>query len=274
MQEVFNGISNFFKEYPVLLKIISAVLILIAGFILIKVIIKVLRKIMQYHAVEKSLQLFLIRLIKILLYLLLLFIILEKLGIPIASLVAVIGTAGVAIGLALKDSLANFAGGILILLNKTYSIGDYIKISGDEGAVTDFDLLYTTLKTPDGKLITIPNNQLANSPVYNYSKSEARRCDLVFGISYENDINKAKSIIDNVVSNHPKIFKNCKDGANIIRAGQNNQSSIDIDVKVWCAGKDYFDVYYDLTEQIKAEFDAGGISIPYNQLDVHLVDGK
>jgi small conductance mechanosensitive channel len=188
-------------------------------------------------------------------------------GIPVSAFLAALGAAGVAVALALKDSLGNFAGGILIILSKPFKKGDYIEDYQTAGQVERIDLLYTTLLTFDNKVITIPNGKLANSTIVNYTRSETRRVDCTFSVSYQDDIEKVKNVLQAVVESNPSIFA---EPAPIIGVSGQGDWSIDIDLKVWCNTQDFWDVKYYLLEQVKLAFDESDITIPFPQMEIRL----
>ena len=192
-----------------------------------------------------------------------------QLGIETTSFIAVIGSAGLALGLAFQGSLSNFAGGVLILLMKPFKVGDYISESGSgmEGTVQQIDICYTTLVTPDNKKVVIPNGTLSNSSLTNASAFEKRRVDIEAGISYSADISEAKAEMENLAKNHALVLKE----EEIFSFVSNLDSSqVTLGLRVWCLTSDYWSVKFDLTEGIKKTFDEKGIEIPFDQLVVHL----
>jgi small conductance mechanosensitive channel len=190
------------------------------------------------------------------------------LGVETTSFVAILGAAGLAIGLALKDSLGNFAGGALLLFFRPIKVGDYIEAQGQAGTIESVQMFHTVLKTPDNKTIIIPNGPLYNGSMVNYSTEENRRVDLVFGIGYSDDIDKARGIISNLITNETRVFT---DPAPVIVVKELADSSVNFAVRVWAKGTDYWDIYFDLTERVKKAFDQQGVSIPFPQRDVHLI---
>jgi len=182
--------------------------------------------------------------------------------------VTVIGACGAAVALALKDSLGNVAGGILILVNKPFGKGDFIDIAGTTGVVDKIDLLVTILKTPDNKVVSVPNGNISTSVLTNYSREELRRVDCVFGIGYEASIGKARETIANVADSCPLILKD--PGKQIIVNSQGD-SSVNMESRVWCKSSDYWDVKFFMEENLKIAFDEANITIPYPQMDVHII---
>lgn len=261
----FSSLWNGFVAYiPTL---IAAVVVFVIGYIISKLILAIMKKGMNRKTVDKTVSRFIYSVVKIVLYVLVAATVLSLLGVPMTSIVAVMGTAGVAIGLALQSSLSNVAGGFTILFNKPFKIGDYVFADGVEGTVEVINIWYTQLLTIDNKTIFIPNGQLVNSKITNFSKCKNRRVDITFSISYEADYKKAISVLREIAENHPLVLK---DPAPFARMSAQGQSSIDIAFRVWVNNADYWDVFFDMNETVKERFDAEGIEIPYNQLDVHI----
>ncbi len=257
-------IVPFITTYSV--KLAGALAVWIIGAILVKMILKIVSKGFKKKQTEPTVSNFMLSLLKFMLNLVLLIIVGTMLGVQMSSLVAVLGAAGLAIGLALQGSLSNFAGGIILLVLKPFKVGDYIKANGLEGSVKSLAILFTTLETVDKKTVYIPNGSLANAPITNFSVSENRRVDLVFSTSYDNDIDKVKAIITEVAVAHPKVLK---DPEPFIRLSAHNSSSLDYTCRLWVKGVDYWTVHFDLLEQVKKAFDANDIEIPYPQIVVH-----
>ncbi len=248
--------------------IILAIVVLILGLIICKLVLKILSKGLDRTRLDLTVNNFVKQCCKIVLYVLLVTIVLSVLGIPATSIITVIGTAGVAIGLALQDSLSNVAGGIMLLINKPFKIGDYIMVSGVSGTVKQITILYTRLDSDSNQAIFIPNGQVSGAVVTNNNTNGTRRVDLKFSISYEDDYQKAREIILQVLSHNEKILT---DPAPTVRMIEHAASSINIAVRPWCKAADYWEVYFSVMEEIRAAFIAGGISIPFDQLDVHVV---
>lgn len=255
------------KTIEILIDIGVAVAWLIAGWIAIKIILHIEKKALEKSKFDEALYLFILRGTKAILWILLIIMVLTKLGAPTTSLVAVIGAGGAAIALALKDSLGNIAGGIIILINKPFSKGDTIEIGEYVGMVDSIDLLTTQLHTFDNKAVTVPNGTITNSVLINYSREENRRVDCKFTIDYEADINMAKELLANVAAAHPDVFET---PAKIIGVSSQGDHGIILDLKVWCATENYYDIKYFLEENVKIAFDQAGIKIPYPQMDIHI----
>ena len=244
-----------------------ATVTLLVGFWAIKIINKFANKAMTKGKVDVSLQKFIASLLSIGLKILLLISVAGMLGIATASFVAVIGAAGLAVGLALQGSLANFAGGVLILLLKPFKVGDVIEAQGHTGKVEQIQIFNTILKTPDNKTIILPNASVSNGNITNYSTEPRRRVDMTFGIGYDDDLKKAKQILQDMVENDDRILK---DPAPVVVVSELADSSVNFAVRAWVNAGDYWDVYFDFQEKVKLTFDEQGISIPYPQQDVHL----
>jgi small conductance mechanosensitive channel len=188
-------------------------------------------------------------------------------GIETTSFIAVLGAAGLAIGLALQGSLANFAGGVLLLIFRPYKVGDFVDAAGQMGVVKKIEIFSTILTTGDNKTIIIPNGAISNSPITNFSTQATRRVDIVFGIGYDDDLKKAKQVLKEIIDADERIHK---DPEPLIVISNLGDSSVDITTRSWVDSGDYWGVYFDLTEKAKLAFDENGISIPYPQTDVHL----
>ncbi|MGN1108993.1 MAG: mechanosensitive ion channel family protein [Oscillospiraceae bacterium] len=272
-EETASKIGQFFQNMlnailGAIPTIILAVIVLIVGLILCKLALKLISKGLDRTKIDLTVNNFVKQCCKIILYVLLITVVLSMLGIPATSVVTVIGTAGVAVGLALQDSLSNVAGGIMLMINKPFKIGDYILVSGVEGTVKQITILYTRLDSATNQAIFIPNGQVSGATVINNSSNDCRRVDLTFSISYEDDFEKARAIVLAVLDKNDKILKTPAATVNMLEHGA---SAIVLAVRPWCRPADYWDVYFSVTEQVRAAFIAGGISIPFDQLDVHVV---
>lgn len=259
------------RTIETLINIGLALGIVVAGYILINIFSRIVRKALEKTKMDEVLHPFIINCLKIFLWIIVIITALAYVGIPISAFLAALGAAGVAIALALKDSLSNFAGGILIIITKPFNKGDFIEDYQTSGQVEKIDLLYTTLLTFDNKTITIPNGKLANSTIVNYSRAENRRVDCTFGISYQDDIGKVKALLLAIADSNPSIFS---EPSPIVGVAGHKDSNVDIDLKVWCNNSDYWNVKYYLEEQVKIAFDEAGITIPYPQMDVHIKKEK
>lgn len=241
-------------------KIATALIILVIGLFLIKVVVNSSNKIMTKRGVDVTLKKFLSDLGGWALKLLLFITVISQLGVATTSFAAIIGAAGLAIGLALQGSLGNFAGGVLIMIFKPFKIGDLIEAQGVIGVVKEIEIFTTKLTGASNKIIIIPNGTLSNGNIVNYSSEGTRRVDLVIGVSYDADIKRTKEVLMNVLTSHAKVLN---DPAPTVTVSELADSSVNFAVRPWCNTADYWTVYFDATESIKLALDAAGIEIPY-----------
>ena len=249
------------------LQVIIAIVVYAVGAKIIKMTVKIVRKALERRNTDIGVIQFLSAVIRYSMYFVLFMMILNLFGIATTSAVAVLGSCGVAVGLALQGSLANFAGGVLILLLKPFVVGDYIIEGSNEGTVYEISIFYTKLKTVDNKVIVIPNGNLSNSSLINVSHMDNRRVDVAVGIAYEVDIRTAKDILYKVAEEDPARLP----GEDIVVAVDNlGASSVDMTVRIWVKSEDYWPTKWRLTENIKYALDENNISIPYQQIDVQI----
>lgn len=256
------------KVVDFIIQIALAFVILAVGARIIGWIRKLLRKTLERREAEAGLIQFLDSFTKILLYLLLILSVLQRFGIQTTSIVAAIGSVGVAIGLALQGSLANFAGGVIILLLKPFKVGDYIIQGSLEGTVTEIELFYTRLQTPDNRKVVIPNGQLADNSLTNVTAEPVRRLDVQVGISYGSDMKLAKEILLKLAAEDGEILQDQAPMAAVENLGD---SAVGMLLRVWVPTDKYWNVKFRLNEAVKNAFDEAGIEIPYNQMDVHII---
>lgn len=256
------------KTMELLINLGIAAATLIAGWIVIRIILRIEKKALEKTRLDEALYLFIQKSTKVILWIVLIVALLPRVGIDTKSILAILGAGGAAIALALKDSLGNVAGGIIILINKPFSKGDTIEINGTSGIVDSIDLLTTQLHTFDNKVVTIPNGTITTSILINYSREESRRVDCVFGISYDSDISRAKEILARVSADCPQAYGEPEP---VIGVSSHGDNAVLLDLKVWCSTSDYFVVKYFLEEKVKLAFDEAGIEIPYPQIDIHMV---
>lgn len=251
------------------LQVVIALVVYVIGGKIIKLILKMLSRGMERRGTDEGVKQFLLPLVKYSLYVILIFIIMGLFGIATTSAVAVLGSAGVAVGLALQGSLSNFAGGVLILLLKPFRVGDYIveHSGGKEGTVTEISIFYTKLLSADNKMILVPNGTLANCTVTNVSGMEKRRVDVEVGIAYEADIRTAKEVLKKVAAEDEARLK---EEEPIVFVDSLGDSSVNMGVRIWVAAENYWSTKWRLTENVKYALDEAGISIPYPQLDVQI----
>ncbi len=265
----WTKILNFIVEFATSwgIKLLAALFVLIIGLKLIGAFKKWLKTTPKLNKLEPSLRSFLASFSNILLYFVLVITIASILGIPATSFITILASCGVAIGLALQGTLSNFAGGLMLLLFKPFKVGDYVEVAGESGTVAEISVVYTVLLTVDNRRITIPNGSLTNSVIENYSAEETRRVDLTFSTAYDCDIEKTKQVITDVVKAHSLVLS---DPAPFVRLSAHGESALTYTVRAWCKTENYWDVNFDLTEQVKEAFDKNGIQIPYPQMDVHV----
>jgi small conductance mechanosensitive channel len=249
-------------------KLLLAIITLLVGLWLIKTFTKSLRKAFEKRDVEQSLSKFLLSLINVTLKILLVISVISMVGVQMTSFIALLGAAGLAVGMALSGTLQNFAGGVVILMLKPFKVGEFVEAQGHMGTVEEIQIFSTVLKTPANQVIFIPNGGLSTSSVTNYSRENTRRMDLTFGIGYQDDIDKARKIIQDSIKDDDRILN---EPAEPMIAVQNlNDSSVDLLLRLWLSNDDYWDFYWEIREKIKKAFDREGITIPYPQTDVHL----
>lgn len=266
-------IEKFFKELPekawnLGVRVLLSVIVLFVGVQMIKLIRKIIKNSLRRGNADKGVIQFIDSFVKASLYVLLILTIASGFGLDAASILALLGSAGVAIGLAIQGSLANFVGGVLILLLKPFKVGDYIREDGggNEGTVTTIELFYTKLTTPDNKVIVLPNGTLANSSLTNVTACDSRRMDLIVGISYDADIRQAKEILRQVLEEDEAVLK---DKEHFAYVDELAESAVNIGVRCWFSMDDYWQGKWRVTESVKYALDEAGIKIPYPQMEVH-----
>lgn len=261
IETIINYLLKFGKD------LLIAIIILVVGFKLIKLLIKILSKSKVFNKLERSVQTFLKSFISIALKIVLFIIAAGVIGIPMTSLITILGSAGIAIGLALQGGLSNIAGGLMILIFKPYKVGDYISYEGTEGTVLDISMFYTKLTTVDNKIVTIPNSNISSSVVIDYTANKKRRIDLDFSVDYKSDIEKVKKVLKDVISKQELVLK---DEDIIIWMTKHDDSAIIFSTYSWVKTSDYLKAKAAILEDVKKAFDKNNISIPYPQVDVHL----
>ncbi len=267
---VLSAIGAFLlKIAPPALKI---VLIVVAGFVLSKIVSNIITNVLKKAKSDPSLIRFLSKTAKISIIVLTVICALGVLGIPTTGLIAGVSAVAAAVALALQGSLSNIAGGIFILVTRPFKTGDFVDITGSVGTVKDIQLIHTVIVTVDNKEIIMPNGVIVNSTVINYSNTENRRVDLVFSIGYDEDARRAEDIIYATAMAHQDTLKDA-DMLPFVRESAHTPNSIEITARIWCKAENYWTVYFDMIEVVRSEFKKNNITIPYNQLDVH-IDNK
>ncbi|ERM59838.1 MULTISPECIES: small-conductance mechanosensitive channel MscS [Vibrio] len=257
--------SDLFIQYGV--NIISALIILFIGNIIVKAIANSVSKVLEKKKMDRAVVEFIHGLVRYLLFVIVLIAALGRLGVQTASVVAVIGAAGLAVGLALQGSLSNFAAGVLIVAFRPFKSGDYVEIGGVAGSVDSIQIFQTILTTPDNKMVVVPNGSVIGSPITNYSRHATRRIDLMIGVSYNADLQKTKALLTKICESDERVLK--EPG---VQVGVHTlaDSSVNFVVRPWVSTADYWSVYFDLMQAIKEGLDNEGIEIPFPQMDVHM----
>ena len=248
-------------------KLLGAILVYIIGSLVVKTMSNAFVKILDKKDIDDSLKPFLKGLVKTLLKALLIISVLGMMGIEMTSFIAILGAAGLAVGMALSGTLQNFAGGVMILIFRPFKVGDVLEAQGFIGSVYEIQIFNTILKTPDNKTIIIPNGGLSNSSMVNYSTEAQRRVDWVFGIGYGDDLDKAQSLIQNLIDGDERILK---DPESFMALSELADSSVNITVRAWVNAEDYWAVFFDMNKNVYNSFNSNGINIPYPQMDVHV----
>ena len=268
-------ISSLFVDHivPWAIKIILVLAVVYFGRIVVRWFCKLLERQMKNQGLDELLSRLAGNTAYVVLMLVIILAALDQLGIDTTSALAMFGAAGLAIGLAVKDSLSNFASGVMIVVFQPFKLGDYIEAANTAGTVREVGMFSTTLVTPDNKRVVVPNRLVYNDTIVNYSAEATRRIDMVFGIGYDDDIEQARSIIESILAEDDRILK---DPATVVAVNELADSSVNFVVRPWVKSEDYWGVRFALMEQIKAAFDREGVSIPYPQQDVHMhqVDNK
>lgn len=271
---MFEEITNYLTSdefIPMLTEwgtnFVFALVIFIVGRMVAKLITKAFRKAINRKSIDDTLEDFLGNILYAILMISVILAAADTLGVPITSLMVIVSAAGLAIGLALKDSLGNFASGVMLIIFRPFTKGDFVEVAGVSGKIDEVRIFNSVLTTGDNKQITLPNGLITSDPITNYSALDMRRVDLVIGVGYDDDLKQAREVITRVVTSHPKVLD---DPAFKMFVSELADSSVNFNVRPWCKTEDYWDVYGDLLEQLKVELDAAGLNIPYPQTDVHL----
>lgn len=249
--------------------LLSTVLIVAICLVAIKVITTIFNRAIQRLNVEKTLHAFLRSGLQVILWFVAVVIVLGNLGVDFTSLIALFSVVGLAVSLAIQGTLSNLAGGMMLLTSKPFKAGDYIQAAGTEGIVTEVGLVYTRLKTYDNKLILIPNGEISKEKIINYTGQQTRRVDVTYAVSYDEKPEKIKGILTAAYERHPKALA---DPAPFVGLTKVNDSNVEYTLRVWCDTEDYWEVYYDLLQQLWDDFAAAGVDLTYNHLNVHLLD--
>ncbi|EGR0938213.1 small-conductance mechanosensitive channel MscS [Vibrio cholerae] len=270
--ESFNQVNTWLTNNSDLLiqygvNVISAILILFIGNLVVKGGAGSVANVLKKKEMDKAVVDFIHGLVRYTLFIIVLIAALSRIGVQTASVVAVIGAAGLAVGLALQGSLSNFAAGVLIVAFRPFKSGDYVEIGGVAGSVDSIQIFQTVLKSPDNKMVVVPNSAVIGGAITNYSRHETRRVDMVIGVSYKSDLQKTKRVLRETLEKDPRILKDPDMTIGVLTLAD---SSINFVVRPWCKTSDYWAVYFDSMQAIKEALDANGIEIPFPQMDVHL----
>ncbi len=270
--ESFNQVNTWLTNNSDLLiqygvNVISAILILFIGNLVVKGVAGSVANVLKKKEMDKAVVDFIHGLVRYTQFIILLIAALRRIGVQTAAVVAVIGAAGLAVGLALQGSLSNFAAGVLIVAFRPFKSGDYVEIGGVAGSVDSIQIFQTVLKSPDNKMVVVPNSAVIGGAITNYSRHETRRVDMVIGVSYKSDLQKTKRVLRETLEKDPRILKDPDMTIGVLTLAD---SSINFVVRPWCKTSDYWAVYFDSMQAIKEALDANGIEIPFPQMDVHL----
>ena len=253
------------------LQLVAAVVIFYIGRLVAKAVSRFLEKALLGRSVDKAVVSFIASIVYAMILIATVLMALSQVGVQTTSFIAILGAAGLAVGLALQGSLANFASGILIILFRPFKSGDFIEAGGVTGTVDKIEIFQTIMKTPDNKLVIVPNAQITGGAITNYSAEPIRRVDLVIGISYDSDLRKAKQILQQIISEDARVLP---EPASVISVAALADSAVNINVRPWVNSADYWGVYWDTLEKVKLTFDEQGIGIPFPQMDVHIKKDK
>jgi small conductance mechanosensitive channel len=270
-----DAINDFLSQWTtntqgnLVWRILGAVLFLLISYWLIQFVSRRFDKLLKRMDIDDTLYLFLSRLFRYSLYALLIIILLSILGVPTASIIAVLGASVLAIGLALQDSLKNIASSILIILLKPYVVGDFVEINDRTGRIQEVGLYHSRIRTPDNKMLYIPNSEVMSENIINYSRLKIIRVDMIFGIGYDDDVRKAKQILEEILKNDERILD---DPEPVVAVKELGDNSVNFAVQPYAELDDAVNLRYDITEQVKLRFDEAGISIPFPQRDIHIIN--
>ncbi|WP_215398748.1 mechanosensitive ion channel domain-containing protein [Rheinheimera oceanensis] len=254
-----------------LIQIIAAIFIFYIGRMMARAISRFIERTLVARSVDKAVVAFIASLIYAIILIATVLMALSQIGVQTTSFIAILGAAGLAVGLALQGSLANFASGILIILFRPFKSGDFIDAGGVSGTVDKIEIFQTMMRTPDNKRVIVPNAQITGGPITNYSAEPRRRVDLVIGISYDSDLRKAKQILEDILKNDERVLQ---EPAATVKVAALADSSVNLNVRPWVNSADYWGVYWDTLEKVKLIFDEQGIGIPFPQMDVHIKKDK
>ena len=249
-------------------KLITLLLLLAGCLVVMKLVLRLTDRAFLRLELERSLHTFIHAALRVILWMITLCIVLDYVGVPMTSLVAVLSVIGLAVSLAIQGTLSNLAGGIQVLLSKPFKAGDFIEVEGDSGVIREIEMMHTYLDTPGNMRVAIPNTKMMTATITNYSTYETRRQDLTFTISYEDNLLEAMAALQQLLDTHPQVLREPEEP--IVRVKEQADCAIVLLARFWCANADYWNLQYDLLQQVKLTFDDKGISIPFPQMDVHV----
>lgn len=264
---LWQEIVDFVNTHGI--KIISVLSVILIGFILIRIIKRATKKLLEKRKVDKIVEHFIVSIVYMILIIILIVSVFDMLDISTTPFVTILGTVGLALALSLQDSLSNIASGIIVIITKPFKQEDYVNIGGVEGSVKKISLLYTELYTFDNKIVRMPNNKLTKTEIINFTTLSTRRIDLIYNVVYGTSIEKVKEVIGSVIDKNQKIIK---DPLPIIRLYEHAASSLQFAVKVWVNTPDYWNVYFDMQEQVYIALKEAGMGIPYNKMEINVVN--
>ena len=268
MEDLNTAWNEFLKRLIGFLPpLLVAAVILLVGLLATKVVPKPVKSVLNRTRLDAVAVKYILRVVKISIWALVLMMVLDTVGVPVTSLLTLLAAIGAAVALAIKDNLANLASGVVLLFTKPFKAGDFIEVEGDSGVIREIEMMHTYLDTPGNMRVAIPNTKMMTATINNYSVYDTRRQDFVFSISYDDDLIKAEELLRGMVDRHPMVLQ---DPPPMVKVKEHAASSVNLLVRVWCKSEDYWDLQFDLLEQVKLAFDENGLSIPFQQLDVHL----
>lgn len=267
-QKLWNSLVSWFITDHGWMKIVAAVAVIVIGFLILKIVMAIFKKFVNKTKLKGIAGNFILTILKTVLVFIYLIVILRVLGIDTSSFVALLTVGTLAVSLAIQSVISNFASGMILATNHPFQVGDFVEIAGTSGTVVSTALFSTKLRTPDNKVVVIPNSAVAGGNIINYSTEEKRRVDLVFGVAYGSDVDKVKKVIESVLDEHELVLH---DDGYTVRLSEQAASSLNFVCRCWAKNADYWTVYFDLTEQMTKKFAEEGIEIPYNKLDVNVI---
>ena len=264
-----SAILNFNLAGITVNMVLRAIILLVICLVVVKILMRIVTRFLEKSKLERSLHTFIRTAVKVVLLFLTVLMVAKTLGIDVTSLIALLSVFGLAVSLAVQNSMSNVAGGIQLLSSKPFVVGDFVEAGGVSGTVVDVGIFYTKIRTGDNKMIQVPNSQIANEKIINYTSEEERRVDWKFTASYDAPVEAVKKAVEDVLSSHPLVQVT---PAPFVRVSNYGDSAIEYTVRAWCANGDYWTVYFDVMEQVKVAFDKNGIEMTYPHINVHMMD--